>query len=450
MWLELQLEQKSRGIVDTADLFEEEEIAQLRADWIHHQFWIGEDEGWRSGLTWFVLGWEYSRQWLEAEFAELEGFVGGWSSDGRRRLRVFQVGLRSFSAVESLIVMLEKLAGRGWFAEALAIECGAIVTLARGDWLRRQEKYSEALAVLFEVDRLVPEGAERLQHSLAASLGSVGWEFAVVKEQAIASSDAERAFRRAIELQANNGNYWRGLGTVQAGFKRDKEAIASYHRALEIDPNNAYTYNNLGNAQKSLGQTEEAITSYRKAIEIDPNDAYAYNGLGNAQSALGQKEEALASYRKAIEIDPNPSIAYGNLGWLYLKDNQLQLAKEACQNAIKLDPDQGWVLANLGLVFALENNLESACEYWKRSIAVRDTKLFNDFYTVVSGEVETGLTRLQQTLNDDHTTKDDINSVLEDAEVLTRCPTEIPGLPDAIALLKTALDQHQTQPPEAP
>jgi tetratricopeptide (TPR) repeat protein len=622
MWLELQLEQKSRGIVDTANLFEEEAIAQLRADWIHHQFWIGEDEGWRSGLTWFVLGWEYSRQWLEAEFAELEGFVGGWSSDGLRRLRVFQAGLRSFSAepeaVESLIVMLEKLAGRGWFAEALAIECEAIVTLARGDWLRRQEKYLEALALLFEVDRLVPERADCLRRSLAASLGSAGWSLAMVKGQPIASADAERAFRRAIELQADESEYWRGLGTVQAGFKRYEEAIASFRKAIEIDPSNAYAYNGLGNAQKSLGQTEEAIASYRKAIEIDPNDAgaynnlgiaqsdlgqteealasyrkaieidpnyaaaynnlgvaqldlgqkeeaiasyrkaieidpnfvyaynglgnaqkslgqkeeaiasyrkaieidpnftaaydnlgdvqsdlgqteeaiasyckaikidpnyvyaynglgnaqkslgqteeaiasyrkaieldpnyvYAYNGLGNAQAALGQKEEAIASYRKAIKIDPNLSIAYGNLGWLYRKDDQLQLAKDAYQNAIKLDsdPDPGWILANLGLVFALENNLESACEYWKRSITVLNTKLFNDFYMVVSGEVETGLTRLQQTLNDDRTTKNDIENILEDAEVLTRCPTKIPGLPDAIALLKTALDRHQPDP----
>jgi tetratricopeptide (TPR) repeat protein len=374
MWLELQLEQKSRGIVDTADLFEEEAIAQLRADWIHHQFWLGEDEGWQWGLTWFVLGWEYSRRWLEAEFAELEGFVGGWSPDGRRRLRVFQAGLRSFSAeleaVEALIVMLEKLAGRGWLAEALAIECGAIVQLARGDWLNRQEKYLEALALLFEVDRLVPEGAKRLRRNLASSLGSVGWKLAVVKEQTIASADAERAFRRAIDLQAKKVSYWCGLGIVHEGFNRYEEAIASYRKAIELDPNFAYTYKNLGNAQSDLGQKEEAIASYRKAIEIDPNDAIAYYNLGIAQKSLGQTEEAIASYRKAIEIDPNLAAAYNGLGVAQSALGQKEEAIASYRKAIELDPNLAAAYNNLGSAQKSLGQKEEAIASYRKAIEI--------------------------------------------------------------------------------
>jgi tetratricopeptide (TPR) repeat protein len=559
MWLELQLEQKSRGIVDTADLFEEEEIAQLRADWIHHQFWLGEDEGWRSGLTWFVLGWEYSRQWLEAEFAELEGFVGGWSSDGRRRLRVFQAGLSRASAgleaVESLIVMLEKLAGRGWFAEALAIECGAIVQLARGDWLDRQEKHSEALAVLFEVDRLVPEGAERLRRNLAASLGSVGWKLALENNFAIPSGDAEQAFQKAKNLDPENGNLYIGLGVALYGLKRHneaistlkngidlqgefayslnwlgnaesalgqkeeaitsyrkaieidpnyaaaynnlgiaqsdlgqkEEAIASYRKAIELDPNDAATYNNLGNAQSDLGQKEEAIASYRKAIELDPNDVYAYNGLGNAQKSLGQTEEAIASYRKAIEIDPNFVYAYNGLGNLYEQAGNVEQAIELYQEAIELGgknhDDLGWAYVltddlknaktqfnialaadpdalagtlSLGIVYALENDLEQAKQLLRKGIEqLQDDnpfhRLFRSIFQLVLGQTETALETLRNTPLDrgalDYNTLFDAHGV---AEVLTRCPTEIPSLPDAIALLKTALDQHQAQTPQPP
>ncbi|MGD1902922.1 MAG: hypothetical protein ACFB9N_11875 [Geitlerinemataceae cyanobacterium] len=44
----------------------------------------------------------------------------------------------------------------------------------------------------------------------------------------------------------------------------------------------------------------------------------------------------------------------------------------------------------------------------------------------------------------------EIKGVLEDAEVLTRCPTEIPGLTDAISLLKTELDRRQTAQSKTP
>ncbi|MGD1902921.1 MAG: tetratricopeptide repeat protein [Geitlerinemataceae cyanobacterium] len=305
-WLEMRLEQKSVGITDTAELFEEEEIAQLRADWIHHQFWIGEDEGWRTGLTWFVLGWEYAQNWLAAEFAELKEFVGSWSRDGQKRLEVFEKGYQRFiaesNAVEKLIEMLEKHVERKHFSPEFEDECGTIVRLVKGRCLEQQEKYLEALPILFEVDKTIQDKSRQLCKNLASSLAYAGQRLSLVKGRVVPSVEAERVLLRAIELQSGQSEYWRCLGIVQYG--------------------------------------------------------------------LGQHREAHDSFNKALYFNPENAEAYGNLGWISLKRNQISVAKEQCKKALEIDPNLGSAVINYGLILALQSDTESARYYWKRSIDI--------------------------------------------------------------------------------
>ncbi|MGD1849832.1 MAG: tetratricopeptide repeat protein, partial [Cyanophyceae cyanobacterium] len=188
---------------------------------------------------------------------------------------------------------------------------------------------------------------------------------------------------------------------------------------------------------------EFVICSFEFSLVLYSYVAFAYNNRGYALSDLGQKEDAIASYEKAIELDSKNSSLHGNLGWLYLECDRLDLAKHHTTKALKLKPDQGWLIFNLGLICALDNNLPEAIQHWKQGIEIHTNLLFTHFDTIVIGEQETGLEQLQHTLNNSESTIDDIESILDDAEVLTRCPTPIPGLPEAIALLKTALEARQ-------
>jgi len=91
------------------------------------------------------------------------------------------------------------------------------------------------------------------------------------------------------------------------------EAEKLYRRAIELNPNNALAHNNLGNVLRDLKRHDEAEAMYRRAIELNPNNALAHNNLGNALRDLKRHDEAEAMYRRAIELDPKYYDAYGNL-----------------------------------------------------------------------------------------------------------------------------------------
>ncbi|MBK4729794.1 tetratricopeptide repeat protein, partial [Oxynema sp. CENA135] len=85
-------------------------------------------------------------------------------------------------------------------------------------------------------------------------------------------------------------------GNTAQSESRYEDAERTWRRVLEIDPNNAYAYIGLGNALYLQRKLEEAISAYRRAIELNPQFAAAYNNLGIALYDQGKLEEAISAY----------------------------------------------------------------------------------------------------------------------------------------------------------
>jgi non-specific serine/threonine protein kinase len=83
--------------------------------------------------------------------------------------------------------------------------------------------------------------------------------------------DAEREFKRAIELNPSyaDAHHWYGLYLSWLG--RGDEAIAEVKRALALDPLNLRFNTNLGQAYWNARQDELAMEQLKKTIELDPN-----------------------------------------------------------------------------------------------------------------------------------------------------------------------------------
>ena len=105
--------------------------------------------------------------------------------------------------------------------------------------------------------------------------------------------------------------YQQGNAAQKAGNFAEAERI--FRRAIELDPNYALAYNGLGTALGDQKKLDEAIAAFRKALELDPNYAFAYNNLGVALSKQKKWDEAIAAFQKALEIDPNFVLAQNNL-----------------------------------------------------------------------------------------------------------------------------------------
>jgi tetratricopeptide (TPR) repeat protein len=180
------------------------------------------------------------------------------------------------------------------------------------------------------------------------------------------SEEAIAAYRRAIELDPNEGAPHNGLGNVYRDLGRSEEAIAAYRRAIELDPEEAIYHNNLGNVYSELGRSEEAIAAYRRAIELDPEEAVYHNNLGIVYSDLGRSEEAIAAYRRAIELDPDDATPHVSLAGIYRHlGDKAKCQRHLAEARRLLKPDAHY---NLACVESIAGNVDAALDHLSKAL----------------------------------------------------------------------------------
>jgi tetratricopeptide (TPR) repeat protein len=372
LWLELQLENLTRDIPDTAERLENDRIAETILDLAHHQFWQGEEEGWRYLVPRLVEGWQYNRPWARSLLEIAEAFHPTFSNEGQHRLKLFsKMAQKSFvdpNDSRQTLEEVEKLAQRKWLDGDGAGERKAILLLQRGQWLYWQEKYKEALPVYLEVERQLPENAVQLRKDLAEAFQIIGWKFAVEQGNVIPSLEAEEVCSKAVALNGDDGHNLVALGAAQAGWQKYEEAIASITKGIELGADQAYSHNCLGNVYKAQGKLDEAIAAYQRAIQLDPKYAYPHYNLGNMYSDQGKLDEAIAAYQKAIQLDPKDASPHYNLAIVYKAQGKLEQAIAAYQSAIQLGPKDASPHNGLGNVYKAQGKLEQAIAAYQQAI----------------------------------------------------------------------------------
>src|SRR5689334_14029944 len=110
-------------------------------------------------------------------------------------------------------------------------------------------------------------------------------------------------------------DYWFKLGT-ELEVTSAEEAQRAYRRALEIDPNIADAHLNLGKLCHEAGQLGEAETHYRAAAGLASRQAAPYFNLGVLLEDLKRPREAVDCYKESLARDPDFADAHYNLGLL--------------------------------------------------------------------------------------------------------------------------------------
>jgi tetratricopeptide (TPR) repeat protein len=123
---------------------------------------------------------------------------------------------------------------------------------------------------------------------------------------------AEKAFRRALELDPANAGAWLHLGNTYRRGKRNQEAMSAYQQALDVDQTYSEAHNNLA-LLIAVKNPKLAETHLRQATSLDPRNAEAHNNLANLLARSGRLEEAIAHYEAALAIKPSLESARANL-----------------------------------------------------------------------------------------------------------------------------------------
>ena len=125
---------------------------------------------------------------------------------------------------------------------------------------------------------------------------------ASIRAREYAWQDAERGFRRAIELNPNNALAHLELGAavlVEQG--RFEEGLGEVRRAVALDPLSPYVNTEFGRALLLAGRYAEAVDQLRKAIALDPSRNRPYNLMGRALYLQGKTAEALTVFDESIK-----------------------------------------------------------------------------------------------------------------------------------------------------
>jgi type IV pilus assembly protein PilF len=147
-------------------------------------------------------------------------------------------------------------------------------------------------------------------------------------------------FSRSVEIDANYGQAYNGLGLVFAALGEDAKADANFKKAVQVQPGSSESHNNYGSFLCTHKRYDESITQFLEAVKnplySTPNLAYANAGI--CSSRKGDTKNAEIYLNKALQIEPLTHSAAQALAEIQFKRGDVPLAQKTLQNALIASP----------------------------------------------------------------------------------------------------------------
>ncbi|OYT73171.1 MAG: hypothetical protein CFK52_02585 [Chloracidobacterium sp. CP2_5A] len=156
-------------------------------------------------------------------------------------------------------------------------------------------------------------------------------------------TDAQEAFRRAIELDAASASFYHGLGVAYQIGLRLEDAAAAFQRATELDPKSRVAWAALADLQRAAGNYEKAEENYRRQVEIDPEHPTAWGGLAMCYLAQGRESESIAPMARMLAINPRDARFLTQVAYIQAARGNLAAATAAATQAKRLQPNYPWL-----------------------------------------------------------------------------------------------------------
>lgn len=117
---------------------------------------------------------------------------------------------------------------------------------------------------------------------------------------------AVRCFKRAIELEAGNSEFWNALGVVTSEINPSVSQHA-FARSLYLNERSPVAWTNLGTLALLSGDIQLANEVFTRAQSTDPDYAHAWLGQGFVALLHGDAKEARGLFTHAMEIADSSS-----------------------------------------------------------------------------------------------------------------------------------------------
>jgi DNA-binding winged helix-turn-helix (wHTH) protein/TolB-like protein len=178
------------------------------------------------------------------------------------------------------------------------------------------------------------------------------------------------AAEKAIELDDNLAQSHLAVGAFKLFYEWDwPGAERAFKRAMELDPRYAGPHELYGYLLRIMGRFDEALGEIRKAQALDPTSLLISGDSAETLRLARRYDEAIEENNKSLEMDPNFADAHYGRGLAYSLKGMHEKSVDEMKRAITLSGNNTQIIARLGQVYALAGRRSEAQEIIGRLIS---------------------------------------------------------------------------------
>jgi len=178
---------------------------------------------------------------------------------------------------------------------------------------------------------------------------------------------AERAFRRALELNPNYASGHRGYALLLTAQGRFDEASVQLNAAQQLDPVSTMTTNDLATNLYCARRYDEAIRVASRHLELDSTFFPARTVCGSSRLAEGKLPEAISDLEKAAAQGERRLMVLGPLGNALARSGRVAQARSVLAEIEAVQQTSGTAGVALAIVHTGLGDKKQAIEWLRRA-----------------------------------------------------------------------------------
>ena len=158
----------------------------------------------------------------------------------------------------------------------------------------------------------------------------------------------------ALKLDDSLADAHTSLAFVEMHYEwKFREAEREFKRAIDLDPNYSIAHQWYAFDLAAMGSMDEAVAEVNRARQTDPLSAIINTDAAEILYFARRYDEALQQARTTVEMDPNFAHAHRVLARIYGEKHMFPEAIAEGQRSVALSPDDTWMLLELASTYAL-------------------------------------------------------------------------------------------------
>ncbi len=184
---------------------------------------------------------------------------------------------------------------------------------------------------------------------------------------------AEKAYRKALALNARNADATAGMAWVYGGRHEFEKSIEWANKAIALDPKDSTPYGLLGDADVEMGNYDAAFVHYQKMQDVRP-DISSYSRGAHLVYLAGDTRKAMWLMIKAISAGgpyrENTAWCYAQLAQMLFNTGAISPAEQVVEQGMKAKSSDYHLLLMQGKLKAARKDYVAAIDYYKQAVAI--------------------------------------------------------------------------------